>query len=289
MRNGSNQLYGPKVSCGAEVARIRKVEFFNFRCIQSLTWWPSPGLNCLIGPGDGGKSTVLDAIDLCLGARRMAQFNDADFYNLDVTKPISILLTIGELDASLKSIDTYGLFLRGFNAQSGDVEDEPEKDLETVLCLGLTVADDLEPIWALMSDRATTDGTSRSLTWADRVRLAPTVIGTMADHNLGWRRGSVLNRLTDEKADASAALVAAARNARTTFGYDAEPELATALGLVKDAANELGIDVGSKVRALLDAHSVTFNGGSISLHNEAGVPLHGLGTGSTRLLIAGLQ
>ncbi len=271
------------------MARIRKVEISNFRCIKSFTWYPSPGLNCLIGPGDSGKSTVLEAIDLCLGARRTVPFNDADFHDLDVDNPISIILTLGELADSLKSLDAYGLFLRGFDAETGTVEDEPEKDLETVLSLALMVANDLEPIWTLISDRATADGTSRGLSWADRVRLAPTVIGNMAGHNLGWRRGSVLNRLTDEKADASAALVAAARHARTTFGDDAEPELAEALGIVKAAANELGINVGNKVRALLDAHSVTFSGGSISLHNEAGVPLHGLGIGSTRLLIAGLQ
>ena len=29
---------------------------------------PAPGINCLIGPGDIGKSTLLDAIDLCMGA-----------------------------------------------------------------------------------------------------------------------------------------------------------------------------------------------------------------------------
>lgn len=271
------------------MARIRKVEISNFRCIKMFAWLPSSGLNCLIGPGDSGKSTVLEAIDLCLGARRTVPFNDADFHDLSVDSPISIILTIGELTDSLNSLDAYGLFLRGFDAETGTVEDEPEKDMETVLSLVLTVANDLEPVWMLMSDRGTADGTSRSLSWADRVRLAPTVIGSMAGHNLGWRRGSVLNRLTDEKADASAARVAAARHARTTFGDDAEPELAATLGIVKAAANELGIDVGSKVRALLDAHSVTFSGGSISLHNEAGVPLHGLGIGSTRLLIAGLQ
>jgi putative ATP-dependent endonuclease of the OLD family len=60
------------------VARLRKVQISRFRSIKSLTWLPSPGLNCLIGPGDSGKSTVLDAIDLCLGARRTIQFTDAD-------------------------------------------------------------------------------------------------------------------------------------------------------------------------------------------------------------------
>ena len=136
------------------MARIRKVEIQNFRGIRSLTWLPSAGINCLIGPGDSGKSTVLDAIDLCLGARRNIQFSDADFFNLDVKQPICICLTIGELGDALKNFETYGLFLRGFDPATGEVEDEPEKELETVLTLTLTVQSDLEPAWTLISDRA---------------------------------------------------------------------------------------------------------------------------------------
>jgi len=271
------------------MARIRKIEIENFRCIKSLTWQPSPGINCLIGAGDSGKSTVLDAIDLCLGARRTVQFTDADFHNLDVETPLTITLTIGELDDALRNLDTYGLFLRGYDGETGEVEDEPEKELETVLSLQLTVRNDLEPSWSLISDRAMAQAVTRNLTWGDRVRLSPTLIGALADFNLGWKRGSVLNRLTDERADASVALAKAARDARGAFGADAEKQLGVTLGLVLAAAGELGIRVGKKVRALLDAHSVTFNGGTISLHNEDGVPLHGLGVGSTRLLIAGLQ
>ena len=271
------------------MARIRMIEISRFRGINSLVWLPSPGLNCLIGPGDSGKSTVLDAIDLCLGARRNVQFTDADFYNLDVATPFSITLTIGALDDALKNIDTYGLFLRGFDAGKGTVEDEPEKELEPVLCLNLTVGSDLEPAWSLISDRALAQNVTRNLTWGDRVRLAPTRIGALTDFNLGWRRGSVLNRLTDEKADASAALAKAARDARSAFGDDAEKQLGETLRLVGEAAGELGINVGDKVRALLDAHSVSFGGGTISLHDESGVPLRGLGIGSARLLIAGLQ
>jgi predicted ATP-dependent endonuclease of OLD family len=41
------------------MARIRKIEVINFRCIKNLTWFPSSGLNCLVGPGDSGKSTLL--------------------------------------------------------------------------------------------------------------------------------------------------------------------------------------------------------------------------------------
>lgn len=269
--------------------RIRKVEIENFRAIKALSWLPSNGINCLVGPGDSGKSTILDAIDYCLGARRNLQIFDTDFHNLDVGSPIQITLTIGALDDALKSIESYGMFLRGFIRETGVVEDEPEKDAETVLTLRLKVESDLEPLWSLVSDRAETQGINRNLSWADRARLAPTRIGAFSDLNLGWRRGSVLNRLTDERANASAAIVKAARDARAAFGDDAKEQLGDALKIVADTAENLGIPVGTEVKAMLDAHSVSVSGGTISLHSAAGIPLKSLGVGSTRLLIAGLQ
>lgn len=271
------------------MARIRQVEINNFRCIKEFFWLPSSGINCLIGPGDSGKSTILDAIDYCLGARRNIQFSDADFYLLNVEQPITISVTIGELDDSLKSMDTYGMYVRGFNASAGIIEDEPEKDLETVLTVKLTVSDDLEPAWSLLSDRAEAHGLARNLNWDDRVRIAPTRIGALADHHLGWGRGSVLNRVSEERADASAALTKAARDARIAFGDEAQAQLCTTLGIVSATAKELGVPIGEPAKAMLDAHSASFTGGTISLHDEDGIPLRGLGTGSMRLLIAGLQ
>jgi putative ATP-dependent endonuclease of OLD family len=271
------------------MSRIRKVEIDHFRGIRHLEWDPSSGLNCLIGPGDSGKSTVLDAIDLCLGARRNIQFTDADFHMLDVETPITIELTLGELDDDLKNLDAYGMYLRGFDAETRTVEDEPEKECETVLTLKLAVASDLEPNWMLVSERAEAQGLTRNLSWRDRVRLAPTRIGAMADYHLGWRRGSVLNRVSEERADASAALAKAARNARAAFGDLAQFQLGETLSIVAATASELGIPIGENIKAMLDAHSVSFSGGTISLHDEDGVPLRGLGIGSTRLLIAGLQ
>jgi len=270
------------------MARIRKIEIANFRGIRQLVWHPAPGINCLIGSGDSGKSTVLDAIDLCLSARRNVQFSDADFFGLDIATAISITLTLGDLDDSMKTLESFGTFLRGYRADTGIVEDEPSADAEVVLCLNLTVASDLEPSWTLISDRAAQQGITRTLAWKDRLALAPTRIGALADFNLGWQRGSVLNRISEERADASAALVKAARDARSAFGDQAEQQLGEALGIVTATAQELGVHIGA-ARALLDSHSVSFGGGTISLHNETGIPLRNLGVGSTRLLVAGLQ
>jgi len=271
------------------MARIRKIEIANFRGIRKLVWWPSPGINCLIGPGDSGKSTILDAIDLCLGARRNVQISDTDFFDLNIAAPISITLTLGALDDSVSTLESFGAFLCGYHAVTGVVEDEPSAGAEVVLCLNLTIASDLEPSWTLISDRASKQGLVKSLAWKDRLALAPTRIGALADYNLTWQRGSVLNRVSDERADASAALVKAARDARSTFGDQAEQQLEEALGIVAATAQELGVQIGTKARALLDSHSASFGGGTISLHNEGGIPLRNLGVGSTRLLVAGLQ
>jgi putative ATP-dependent endonuclease of the OLD family len=268
---------------------IRLIEIENFRSVKALNWQPREGINCLIGPGDSGKSTVLDAIDYCIGARRSLQLTDADFSTVDIENPIRICVTLGALPEGLKSIESYGLYLGGFNATTGEIAPEPEAGLETVLTVQLLVESDLEPQWTLISKRAAAQGQSRSLNWADRVKLSPTRLGALNDNNLTWRRGSILNKLSEERADASKELAKAAREVRAAFGAQGNAQVAEALAIVTETAKWLGIPVGAEVRALLDAASVSFTGGTISLHDANGVPLRGLGLGSTRLLIAGLQ
>lgn len=271
------------------MARIRIISIENFRCIQQLTWFPGQGINCLIGPGDSGKSSILDAIDLCLGARRNTNLTDADFHGLDVERSISISVTLGELDDGLKSLETYAPYLRSFNQATGAVTDEPQAGHETVLTVNVTVASDLDPVWSLVSGREDLRDQRRFLTWSDRARISPNRIGALADHNLAWRRGSVLNKLSEERVETSAALAKAARDARLAFGDAAEAQLGTTLQIVTQTANELGIATGGPLKAMLDAHSVSFSGGTIALHGQDGVPLRALGVGSTRLLLSGLQ
>lgn len=268
---------------------IRRIEVNNFRSIKSFDWFPSAGVNCLLGPGDAGKSTILDAIDLCLGARRSFSATDADFYMLDVSEPIRIRLTLGQLDPALMGFDAYGVFLRGLNLDANTLDDEPGAELETVLTLQLTIESDLEPQWTLWSKRAEEQGNTRNIRWADRVSLAPTRLGVTAESNLSWRRGSILNRVSDDKIEAASALARAARDARESFGDELNDQLSDVLTLVDDTADKLGIAACSDTQALLDAYAISFSGGAISLHDAIGVPLKNLGLGSMRLLIAGLQ
>lgn len=270
------------------MVHIRKIKIENFRGVQALEWMPSSGVNCLIGPGDSGKSTLLDAIDWCLGSKRSLPVTDADFYRLNVDSPICIDITIGDLNDSLKSLEVYASYLRGFNTDDGGIEDEPGDGLETVLTIRLSIADDLDPRWMLVSERAEAQGLSRNLAWSDRVQIAPTRIGSFAAHHLTWQKGSILTRLADERADTKAALAAAAREARASFGDSAGQTLEETLAIIQDTADRLGVS-GGEITAMLDAHSVSFSGGAISLHDGQGVSLRKLGLGSSRLLVAGLQ
>lgn len=271
------------------MVRIRKVEIQNFRSIKSLTWLPSPGLNCLIGPGDSGKSTILDAIDLCLGARRNITLRDTDFFGLDVSHPIQITLTLGQLPDTLKNFDVYGQYLHAFDSITGQLQAEPLQGLETVLSLRLIVDSELEPIWTLVSERAQAFGQERNIAWKDRLLLAPARLGTYANSNLSWTRGSVLNRLMEERPNLGFELANASREARTTFGNQAGAQLAETLRIVTEKAAALGVPVGTQAQALLDAHAVSISDGAIALHDDRGVPLRSLGIGSARLLVAGLQ
>jgi putative ATP-dependent endonuclease of OLD family len=268
--------------------KVRYVEIRNFRSIRSLVWWPSPGINCVVGPGDSGKSTILDAIDFCLSARRNWSFSDSDFCNQDVDKAICIRLTIGDLPDALLDLDIYGDYLRGFD-DTGLIADEPQDGDETVLTLELVVEADLEPQWRLYSERTSEGERRKVLAWKDRMALTPARLGQHSSSNLSWTRGSVLNRLSDGRVDVGSALVDAARDARITFGEQAGETVPEVLKAVTETALELGVNVGQQVKALLDAHAVSFTDGAISLHSENGIPLRALGVGSTRLLLAGLH
>lgn len=271
------------------MTRIRYLEIRNFRSIQRLDWAPSKGINCLIGPGDSGKSTVLDAIDICLGMRRGTSMGDMDFHGMNVEAPISISITLGGLPEALLDVDVYGEFLRGFNQDWEEVEDEPREGLETVITLRLRVEADLEPSWGLYSYRAEQLQLERTIPWKDRASLVPARIGSYASANLSWTRGSVLNRLTDERAELGAELAKSARHARADFGNQAAAHFKKTLDVVRTTSQHLGVDIGATPQALLDAHSVSIREGAIALHDENGIPLRSLGTGSSRLLVAGLQ
>lgn len=224
-----------------------------------------------------------------MSVRRSMAFTDADFFELDVLTPLIIRVTVGALPDRLMDLDVLGEVLRGFDPNRKSIEDEPSDELEVVLTFQLTVSEDLDPKWALYSKRTEFDPYQRQLQWKDRVELAPRRIGDHASANLSWTRGSILTRISEEKLAVGSDLVSAAREARLAFGDKSGAQIGAILDLVADKAIAMGIDMGTKPTALLDADALSFSDGAIALHTEDGVPLRNLGTGSNRLLLAALH
>lgn len=67
----------------ASTAQIRKLSIQRFRGIQSLTWLPAEGMNVILGGGDVGKTTVLEAIALLLSPSNTAVISEADYWARD--------------------------------------------------------------------------------------------------------------------------------------------------------------------------------------------------------------
>ena len=59
---------------------IWRLAINRFRGIEKLTWCPQPGLNIILGGGDAGKSTILDALALLLNPSSAAAISDSDFW-----------------------------------------------------------------------------------------------------------------------------------------------------------------------------------------------------------------
>lgn len=270
------------------MAKIRHIHIENFRAVKELNWFPDPGINCIIGPSDAGKSTIIEAIDLTLGPRRTKVFSDVDFHLLNTDEPIQISITVGDLADPLQNFEKYDLFLRGYDKDKCEIVEEAGQGIENVLTLRLRVGNDLDPVWSLYSERAEAQGREKNITWGDRVLLAGTRIGSVADYHLSWRKGAVLNRIGDETPNTNVAIAQAKRAAMKAFGQEAQPNLKQALIAVSESASELGVDIEGDLQALLNAHSISLSGGTIAVHDSNGLPLSSLGLGSNRLLVAGL-
>src|SRR3989442_9235144 len=54
-----------------------------FRGIKSLSWLPDKGVNVVLGGGDVGKTTIIDAIGLLLSPTNPTTVPDTDYYGRD--------------------------------------------------------------------------------------------------------------------------------------------------------------------------------------------------------------
>ena len=269
--------------------RIVHVKIRNYRGIQKLDWSPAATVNCLIGPGDSTKTTILDAIELALNPRSYLLADDSDFFNLDVTTPIKITVTVAGLPPEVKSDDRYGLYLRGWSQKDSKVEDEPGEALEDALSIRVAIDESLEPRWSIYNDRIGDDETDPpTVRYKDTRQFATTRLGPYAERHLGWGRHSVLTRISKSDESVSLQLAQASRAARDAFRQNSRDVFAESVSRAEELRKYFAVPIRERYVAELDVQGINITTGGISLH-DGRLPLRRLGTGSARLIVSALQ
>lgn len=269
--------------------RIVHIDIQNFRGIKKLAWSPAAGINCLIGPGDTTKTTILDAIELALNPRSYPFADDSDFFDLNVDQKINITITLAGLPPEFKGDDCYGLHLRGWDAQHGVLNDEPGDDLEDALSLRVVIDSSLEARWSIFNYRIGDDNNDPpSIRYKHARQLATTRLGPYAERHLSWGRQSVLTRLGERSDTLNMQLAQASRAARDAFRQGNRNVFKDTVTRAEALSKQFLVPVREKYTAELDVQSVTITAGGIALH-DGKLPLRRLGTGSARLVVSALQ
>lgn len=87
-------------TCCTSVPLIRRLIIKSFRGIETLEWNPKPGVNFILGGGDVGKTTILDAIALLLNPTNTMTLSDADYWRRDMKNGFCIEAVMTLPDAS---------------------------------------------------------------------------------------------------------------------------------------------------------------------------------------------
>lgn len=264
--------------------KLRHVKIERFRCVESLAWRIDGDFLCLIGPGDAGKSTLLDAVEFALSPRWNVAFDDSDFYRGDTEQPIVIEATLGELPPRLLSDASFGLRLRGFTTD-GAVVDEPGEGDEEVITIRLTVDASLEPTWEVVTDR---HPEGLPIHAREREKLGAVRLGAMFDRHLSWGKGSFLARLTDDETSPAALLAAAGRTAREAVNPGQLGRLQEAATRTAALAEAFGVKPSGTFLPGLDPGLTTPGAGGLALH-DGPVPLRRSGLGTRRLTLLAVQ
>jgi putative ATP-dependent endonuclease of the OLD family len=138
--------------CGSEM-HLKRLIIKRYRCLQSFTWDPRRGVNCLIGPGDSGKSTVLSAICTLLAPYPIQQASEFDYCRRKVCDGFSIEAFIGGFEPSSLSSDGVIPALWGWlNGEPAPLPDEG--GAEAVLHCSVRGTSELELVHEIIGENS---------------------------------------------------------------------------------------------------------------------------------------
>lgn len=273
------------------MATLHNLRIKNFRGIQNFDQNFNNGLICIIGRGDSGKSTILEAINLALSSSWTMSFYDSDFYNCQTDTPIEIEATITNIPE--KQLAKYGMFVRGIAANGSiidDMESEDANEAKEALTIRLTVTKDLEPMWTVVSYRGQEPIT---ITAADRSKMNVSSISDYTDRHFSLNKGNPLYTLfkllseDDSDIDEGNVMLEILRETKTRIDSSIANKFENVINKVLETAAQLGVNAEG-IKASIDHRDISIKENKVCLH-EGEIPLRLKGKGARRLLSLAIQ
>ncbi len=268
------------------MAKIQYLSIKNFRSIKELNQEFPSNFVCLIGRGDSGKSTILEAISAVLSPSWNLPFFDNDFYNCETANPISIEVTLKDVPEELLREDKFGLYIRWIDENG--VHDDPEVSEEIGLTIRLEVSKHLEPKWEVVTNR---DIGNKDISAHDRSKFNLCFVSDYIDRHFSWTKGGPLYTLLkqegQEEDEDGEIMIDALREAKVKIDEGGFSRFDVAINKVKNAATKFGVNI-EKTGTTIDFKDLVIKDGKVCLHDEK-IPFRLKGKGSKRLISLAIQ
>lgn len=139
-------------------SRILKLTIRNFRGIQDLEWHPAAGMNFVLGGGDTGKTTVLEAVDLLFSPSTSFNASETDYWMRDTATSLFIEAVVrlgNEIDINTQPNMAYPWHWDGKEAVVPDNNEENGENYE-VYRVRFTANNQQETLWEIVQPDGST-------------------------------------------------------------------------------------------------------------------------------------
>ncbi len=186
-----------------KTAHIYKISIQRFRGIHSLQWMPAAGMNVILGGGDVGKTTVLEAIALLLSPSNTAVISEADYWARDSAQEFVIEAIMSLPEATGMGSQNTFAWPWAWNGQdavapSADGEGDQPVPGEPVYRVRVRGTTELELAWEVMQPNDEFDHFSTAV--RRRIGLVRMSADERNDRDLRLVYGSALDRLLADNA-----------------------------------------------------------------------------------------
>lgn len=269
----------------ADHAVIRKLTVSRFRGLEALEWRPAEGMNLILGGGDIGKTTILEAVSLLLSPTNAAVISEFDYWQRDTDSEFSIEAVMAmpdDAEINTQKNLNWPWHWNGKDAElpaaRDDGDDMPAPD-DPVYRVRVRGTSELELVWEIVQPGDQLDHFPVAL--RRRIGLMRLAAEDRNDRDLRLVYGSALDRLFADTALRS-------RIQQQVAGIDLTQAVGTESGLKLDALNKrmtraalpddlkLGLTMtqGLSIGALI---------GLLAGHQGVSLPLSGWGAGTRRM------